>query len=119
MPNVRLLFSIVTEIALIQLPFMVLKGPSNYRNHAIGMPGDKAYNHWDTLEETVKDHKKVEQVWNAFKRALSNQLHFDISETLIWQTSDKTNRRQWLTWISASSRLSGGANRRRKLIKSE
>ena len=24
--------------------------------------GDEAYKHWDTLEETVKDHKKVEQV---------------------------------------------------------
>ena len=32
--------------------------------------GDEAYNHWDTLEETVKDHKKVEQVWNAFKKRL-------------------------------------------------
>ena len=29
MPNVRLLSSIVTEIALIQFPLAVLKGPSN------------------------------------------------------------------------------------------
>ena len=78
--------------------------------------GDEAYNRWDTLEETVEDRTKVEQVW---KRASSNQLHFGISETLIWQTSDKRNRRQWLTWISASSRLSGGANGRRKLTRSE
>ena len=28
--------------------------------------GDKAYNHWDTLEETVQDCKKVDQVWDAF-----------------------------------------------------
>ena len=56
--------------------------------------GNKAYNRWDTLEETVEDRT-------------------------IWQTSDKTNRRQRLIWISASSRLSGGANGRRKLRRSE
>ena len=28
--------------------------------------GDEAYNHWDTLEETVQDCKKVDQVWDAF-----------------------------------------------------
>ena len=33
---------------------------------------------------------------------------------LTWQTLDKTNRRQWLIWISASSRLSGDANGRRR-----
>ena len=82
--------------------------------------GDEAYNRWDTLEETVQDHKKVDQVWDMLsRRASNNQLHFGISETLIWQTSDKTNQRQWLTWISASSRLSGGANGRRKLRRSE
>ena len=45
MPNVRLLSSIVAEIHLIQFSFVVLKGPSNLRNHAIGpkgeVPGDK------------------------------------------------------------------------------
>ena len=40
MPNVRLLSSIVTEIALIQFSFMVLKGPSNSRNHANGPKGE-------------------------------------------------------------------------------
>ena len=40
MPNARLLSSIVTEIALIQFPFMVLKGPSNCRNHAVGPKGE-------------------------------------------------------------------------------
>ena len=25
--------------------------------------GDEAYNHWDTLEDTVQDRKKVDQVW--------------------------------------------------------
>ena len=45
MPNVRLLSSIVAEISLIQFSFMVLKGLSNCRNHAVGpkgeVPGDE------------------------------------------------------------------------------
>ena len=40
MPNVRLLSSIVAEIHLIQFSFMVLKGPSNCSNHAIGPKGE-------------------------------------------------------------------------------
>ena len=28
--------------------------------------GDEAYNHWDTLEDTVMDRKVVKQVWDAF-----------------------------------------------------
>ena len=32
--------------------------------------GDEAYNHWDTLEETVQDRKKVDQVWDAFEKSL-------------------------------------------------
>ena len=43
--------------------------------------GDKAYDCWDTLEETVEDCKKVDQVWDASRRASNNQLHFGISET--------------------------------------
>ena len=79
--------------------------------------GDEAYNHWDNLEETVEDRKKVEQVWNAFEKSFEQS-------TLAFQRRlsgrlDKTNQRQWLTWISASSRLSGGANGRRKLMRSE
>ena len=70
--------------------------------------GDEAYNHWDTLEDTVDDPKKVDQVWDAFGKSFdNNQLHFGISETLTWQTSGKTHWRQWLIWISASSILSG------------
>ena len=33
--------------------------------------GDEAYNHWDTLKETVEDRKKVDQVWDAFKKSRS------------------------------------------------
>ena len=72
--------------------------------------GDEAYNRWDTLEDTVKDRKVVKQVWYAFEKSFEQSTSFGISETPIWQTSDKMNRRQRLTWISASSRLSGGAN---------
>ena len=31
--------------------------------------GDEAYNHWDTLEDTVEDRKKVDQVWNTFEKS--------------------------------------------------
>ena len=45
MSNVRLLSSIVAEIYLIQFSFVVLKGPSNCRNHADDpkgeVPGDE------------------------------------------------------------------------------
>ena len=40
MPNVRLLSSIVVEISLIQFSFLVLKGPSNCSNHAVGPKGE-------------------------------------------------------------------------------
>ena len=109
MPNVRLLSSIVTEIALIQFPLVVLKGPSVPREKYLEMNwraaykvatwklfkqqmqvifvadqipeerqwalilvagGDESYNHWDTLEETVQDRKKVDQVWDAFEKSL-------------------------------------------------
>ena len=36
MPNIRLPSLIVAEISLIQFSFVVLKGPSNCSNHAIG-----------------------------------------------------------------------------------
>ena len=38
--------------------------------------GDEAYNCWDTLEERVKDRKKVEQVWNAFKKSFEQSTSF-------------------------------------------
>ena len=81
--------------------------------------GDEAYNHWDTLEDTVKDHKVLKQVWDAIEKSFKQSTSFWHSETPIWQTSDKTNWRQLLTWISASSRLSGDANGRKSLRRSE
>ena len=38
--------------------------------------GDKAYNHWDTLEDTVEDPKKVDQVWDAFKKSFEQSTSF-------------------------------------------
>ena len=38
--------------------------------------GDEAYNHWDTLEDTVEDCKKVDQVWNAFEKSFEQSTSF-------------------------------------------
>ena len=38
--------------------------------------GDEAYNHWDTLEDMVEDHKKVDQVWNAFEKSFKQSTSF-------------------------------------------
>ena len=38
--------------------------------------GDEAYNHWDTLEETVQDHTKVDQVWDAFEKSCKQSTSF-------------------------------------------
>ena len=38
--------------------------------------GDEAYNHWDTLEDTVKDHKQVDQVWDAFEKSFEQSTSF-------------------------------------------
>ena len=43
--------------------------------------GDEAYNRWDTLEDTVQDRKKVEQVWKAFKKSFEQS-------TLFWHFRD-------------------------------
>ena len=38
--------------------------------------GDEAYNHWDTLEDTVKDRKQVDQVWDAFEKSFEQSTSF-------------------------------------------
>ena len=38
--------------------------------------GDEAYNCWDTLEETVQDHTKVDQVWDAFEKSFKQSTSF-------------------------------------------
>ena len=34
------------------------------------------YNHWDTLEETVDNPKKVDQVWDAFEKSFEQSTSF-------------------------------------------
>ena len=38
--------------------------------------GDEAYNHWETLEETVKNVKEVEPVWLAFEKSFEQSSSF-------------------------------------------
>ena len=38
--------------------------------------GDEAYNCWDTLEDTVEDLKKVDQVWEAFEKSFEQSTSF-------------------------------------------
>ena len=38
--------------------------------------GDKAYNHWHTLEDMVKDPTKVKQVWDAFEKSFEQSTSF-------------------------------------------
>ena len=38
--------------------------------------GDEAYNPWDTLEETVQDCTKVDQVWDAFEKSFKQSTSF-------------------------------------------
>ena len=38
--------------------------------------GDEAYNHWDTLEDTVEDPKKVDQVWDVFEKSFEQSTSF-------------------------------------------
>ena len=37
--------------------------------HNLWQEVTEAYNRWDTLEDTVQDRKKVEQVWLAFEKS--------------------------------------------------
>ena len=92
MPNVRLLSSIVAEISLIQFSFVVLKGPSNCRNHAVGPKGESGPSYlWQEvtkhtttgtlLKRTVQDRKKVDQVWDAFEKSFKQS-------TSLWHFRD-------------------------------
>ena len=38
--------------------------------------GDKAYNRWDTLKETVDNPKKVDHVWDAFEKSFEQSTSF-------------------------------------------
>ena len=144
---------------------MVLKGPSNFRNHADGpkgeLPemnwraadkvaawrafkrqmnvifvadqvpeerqwalilvagGDEAYNRWDTLEETVEDRKKVEQVWNAFEKSFEQSTsfwHFRDAYLADFRQEESETMADLDLRIKQTVR---GANGRRKLTRSE
>ena len=81
--------------------------------------GNEAYNCWDTLEDTVEDRKKVDQVWNTFEKSFKQSTSFWHFRDAYLADFRQDNRRQQLISISTSSRLSGGANGRRKLRRSE
>ena len=38
--------------------------------------GDKAFNCWNTFEDTVEDVKKLEQVWDAFEKSFKQSTSF-------------------------------------------
>ena len=38
--------------------------------------GNEAYNHWDTLQDTVDNPKKVDQVWDAFEKSFEQSTSF-------------------------------------------
>ena len=81
--------------------------------------GDEAYNHWDTLEDTVEDCKKVDQVWNTFEKSLEQSTSFWHFRDAYLADFRQDESETTADLISASSRLSGDANGRRKLRRSE
>ena len=81
--------------------------------------GDEAYNRWDTLEDTVKDHKVVKEVWDAFEKSFEQSTSFWHFRDTYLADFRQAGRKQRLTWIFASSRLSGGANGKRSPKRSE
>ena len=81
--------------------------------------GDEAYNHWDTLEETVQDCMKVDQVWDAFEKSFEQSTSF-------WHFRDAylADFRQYESETMADLDLRikqtvRGANGRRKLRRSK
>ena len=81
--------------------------------------GDKAYNHWDTLEETVGDRKKVGQVWNAFEKSFEQSTsfwHFRGAYLADFRQEESETTADLDLRIKQTVR---GANGRRKLRRSE
>ena len=80
--------------------------------------GDEAYNRWDTLEETVEDHKKVDQVWDAFENFEQSTSFWHFRDAYLADfRQDKSE-----TMADLDLRIKQtvrGANGRRKLRRSE
>ena len=80
--------------------------------------GDEAYNCWDTLEDTIKNVKEPDQVWDTLEKSFEQSTSF-------WHFRDahladfRQEPTEMLTWISASNRPSRDANGRRNLRRSE
>ena len=81
--------------------------------------GDEAYNCWDTLEERDEDCKKVEQVCNAFEKSFEQSTSFWHFRDTYLRDFRQDESETMADWISTSSRLSGGANGRRNLRRSQ
>ena len=77
--------------------------------------GDEAYNCWDTLEEMVDNPKKVDQVWDAFERSFEQSTSFWHFRDAYLADFRQDSSETMLILISASSRLSGGANGRKTM----
>ena len=56
--------------------FMADQIPEERQWALILVAGDEAYNRWDTLEDTVQNRKKVEQVWMAFEKSFEQSTSF-------------------------------------------
>ena len=82
--------------------------------------GDKAYNRWDTLEDTVQDRKKVEQVWQAFEKSFEQSTSFwHFRDTYLGDFRQDESEDNGRPGSFASSRLSKGANGKRSPKRSE
>ena len=81
--------------------------------------GDEAYNCWDTLEETVEDHMKVDQVWDAFEKSFEQSTsfwHFRDTYLADFRQDESETMADLDLRIKQTVR---GANGRRKLRRSE
>ena len=81
--------------------------------------GDEAYNRWNTLEDTVKDHKKVDQVWDAFEKSFEQSTsfwHFRDAYLADFRQDKSETMADLDLCIKQTVR---GANGRRKLRRSE
>ena len=81
--------------------------------------GDKAYNCWDTLEDTVKDCKVVQQVWDAFEKSFEQSTsfwHFRDAYLADFRQDESETMADLDLRIKQTVR---GANGRRKLRRSE
>ena len=86
--------------------FMADQVPEERQYALILVPGgDEAYNHWDTLEETVEDPTQVDQVWDAFEKSFKQSTSFWHFRDAYLADFRQDPRSQWQTWIFTSSRL--------------